>query len=101
MRRCLLINILLVIAGILLALALFGAGAVWKGRMKPSRPSVSALALPHYFRALRLDFDLRRQCYLREFYKRRKFSSTSLPNLHERKISGLSWRTFRCRTLAR
>jgi len=44
MRRCLLINILLVIAGILLALALFGAGAVWKGRMKPSRPSVSAPA---------------------------------------------------------
>jgi len=44
MRRCLLINILLVIAGILLALALFGAGAMWKGRMKPSRPSVSAPA---------------------------------------------------------
>jgi hypothetical protein len=40
--RRLLINILLVIAGILLALALFGAGAVWEGRMKPSRPSVSA-----------------------------------------------------------
>jgi len=45
MRRCRLINILLVIAGILLALALFGAGAVWKGRMQPSRPSVSAPAL--------------------------------------------------------
>ena len=44
MRRCLLINILLVVAGILLALALFGAGAVWKGRMKPSRPPVSAPA---------------------------------------------------------
>jgi hypothetical protein len=44
MRRSLLINILLVIAGILLAVALFGAGAVWKGRMKPSRPSVSAPA---------------------------------------------------------
>ena len=42
MRRWLLINILLVIAGILLALALFGAGAVWKGRMKPSRPSVGS-----------------------------------------------------------
>jgi len=44
MRRRVLINILLVIAGILLALALFGAGAVWKGRMKPGRPSVSAPA---------------------------------------------------------
>jgi len=33
MRRRLLVNILLVIAGILLAIALFGAGAVWKGRM--------------------------------------------------------------------
>jgi hypothetical protein len=44
MRRRLLINILLVIAGILLALALFGAGAVWKGGMHPGRPSVSAPA---------------------------------------------------------
>jgi hypothetical protein len=44
MKRDTLINILLIIAGILLALALFGAGAVWKGRMKPNRPSVSAPA---------------------------------------------------------
>jgi hypothetical protein len=44
MRRYLLINILLVIAGILLALALFGAGAVWKCKMQPRRPSVSAPA---------------------------------------------------------
>jgi len=44
MRRSVLINILLVITGILLAIALFGAGAVWKGRVKPSRPSVSAPA---------------------------------------------------------
>jgi len=44
MKRYLLINILLVIAGILLALALFGAGAVWKGKKQSSRPSVSAPA---------------------------------------------------------
>ena len=42
MNRDLLINILLVIAGVLLALALFEAGAMWKGKMQPSRPSVSA-----------------------------------------------------------
>jgi hypothetical protein len=42
MRRSLLINIVLVITGILLALALFGAGAVWKDQMQPRRPSVSA-----------------------------------------------------------
>ncbi len=32
MKRDTLINILLVIAGILLAFALFGAGALWKGK---------------------------------------------------------------------
>lgn len=42
MRRHMVINILLVIAGIVLALALFGAGAMWKGRMQPAHPSVSA-----------------------------------------------------------
>lgn len=42
MRRHLLINILLVIAGIVLGLALFGAGAMWKGRMQPAHPSASA-----------------------------------------------------------
>ncbi len=44
MRRYPLINILLVIAGILLALALFGAGVVWESKMRPIRPSVSAPA---------------------------------------------------------
>ena len=42
MRRHLVINILLVIAGIILALGLFGAGAMWKGRMQPAHPSVAA-----------------------------------------------------------
>ena len=42
MRRHLVINILLVIAGIVLALTLFGAGAMWMGRMQPAHPSVSA-----------------------------------------------------------
>lgn len=44
MKRDTVINILLIIMGILLALALFGAGAVWKSRMQPSRSSVSAPA---------------------------------------------------------
>jgi FtsZ-interacting cell division protein ZipA len=44
MKRDTAFNILLIIMGILLALALFGAGAVWKSRMQPSRPSVSAPA---------------------------------------------------------
>ena len=34
------INILLIIAGIVLAIVLFGAGAVWKGKVAPTRPSV-------------------------------------------------------------
>lgn len=42
MRRDVVITVLLVIVGILLALALFGAGAVWKSEMEPSRPCVSA-----------------------------------------------------------
>lgn len=86
MRRSLLINILLVITGILLALALFGAGAVWKGRIKPTRPSVSApgavgLELPSVAgcfsvylptSALRLR---RLQCPKRPQPKRRQLSS--------------------------
>jgi len=42
MKRHLLINTLLVIAGIALAIGLFGAGVMWKGRMQPAHPSVSA-----------------------------------------------------------
>jgi len=42
MKRDLVINVLLIIAGILLAFALFGAGAVWKGKMPPRRPSASS-----------------------------------------------------------
>jgi hypothetical protein len=40
MKRDTVINILLIIAGIVLAIALFGAGAVWKGKVEPTRPSV-------------------------------------------------------------
>src|SRR5215472_12748783 len=40
MKRDTVINILLIIAGIVLAIALFGAGAVWKGKVQPTRPSV-------------------------------------------------------------
>lgn len=41
MRRHMVINILLVIAGIVLALALFGAGAMWKGRIPEKAPRTS------------------------------------------------------------
>ena len=34
MRRDLIINILLIIAGIVLALVLFGAGAMWRGTLE-------------------------------------------------------------------
>ena len=44
MKRDTVVNIFLIIVGILLALALFVAGAVWKGRMKANRPSASAPA---------------------------------------------------------
>ena len=44
MKRYLLINTLLVIAGIVLAVVLFGAGVMWKGRMRPAHPAVSAHA---------------------------------------------------------
>jgi len=40
MKRDTVINILLIIAGIVLAIALFGAGAVWKGKVQRVRPSV-------------------------------------------------------------
>jgi len=40
MKRDTVINILLIIAGIVLAITLFGAGAVWKGEVQPTRPSV-------------------------------------------------------------
>jgi hypothetical protein len=38
MKRDALITVLLVIAGILLAFVLFGAGAFWKGRTSPGTP---------------------------------------------------------------
>jgi hypothetical protein len=39
MRRDTLITVLLVIAGIVLAFILFGAGALWRGRTAPKRSS--------------------------------------------------------------
>jgi hypothetical protein len=39
MKRDKVINLLLIIAGVMLALALFGAGAFWKGRSSPKRSS--------------------------------------------------------------
>ncbi len=41
MNRDLVINILLIIAGIVLAIVLFGAGAVWRGRTSARPPGVS------------------------------------------------------------
>jgi len=40
MNRDLIINVLLIIAGMVLALLLFGAGAIWRSRMpaEPSKP---------------------------------------------------------------
>jgi len=42
MKRDLLINVLLIIAGILLAFVLFGAGAMWKGKTQPRRSVLSS-----------------------------------------------------------
>jgi hypothetical protein len=39
MKRDTVINVLLIIAGILLAFALFGAGAFWKGKSSSKRSS--------------------------------------------------------------
>jgi hypothetical protein len=48
MKRDTLINILLVIAGILLAFALFGAGALWKGKTpRMILPIGFVLCIPH------------------------------------------------------
>lgn len=44
MKRDAVITLLLVIAGMILAIVLFGAGVFWKGRMQPRRPSVWAPA---------------------------------------------------------
>lgn len=41
MKRDLIVCILLVIAGIVLAIVLFGAGAVWRGRTHATAPRVS------------------------------------------------------------
>lgn len=38
MNRDLVINVLLIIAGIVLAIALFGAGAMWRGRTPEGLP---------------------------------------------------------------
>jgi hypothetical protein len=46
MKRDTVINILLIIAGIVLAIVLFGAGAVWKGKVQPTRPSVLSALRP-------------------------------------------------------
>ena len=42
MKRDTVINVLLIIAGIVLAIALFGAGAFWKGKSSPKRSSQHA-----------------------------------------------------------
>jgi len=39
MKRDILINVLLIIAGIALAIALFGAGAFWRSRAAPKKSS--------------------------------------------------------------
>jgi hypothetical protein len=39
MKRNVVITALLIIAGIILAFVLFGAGAIWKGRSSPRRSS--------------------------------------------------------------
>jgi len=39
MKRETVINLLLILAGIVLAIALFGAGAFWKGKSSPKRSS--------------------------------------------------------------
>jgi hypothetical protein len=39
MKRDTVINVLLIIAGIVLAIALFGAGAFWRGKVAPKRSS--------------------------------------------------------------
>jgi hypothetical protein len=41
MNRDLIISVLLIIAGIVLAIALFGAGAVWKGRSNRHNSALS------------------------------------------------------------
>jgi hypothetical protein len=41
MKRDLIVCILLVIAGIVLAIVIFGAGAVWKGRTPARAPGAS------------------------------------------------------------
>jgi len=39
MNRDTVINVVLILAGIALAIALFGAGAFWKGKSSPKRSS--------------------------------------------------------------
>ena len=46
MNRDLMINILLILAGIVLAFALFGAGVLWKSQSTTRTPSSSQFLLP-------------------------------------------------------
>lgn len=46
MNRDLIINILLILAGIVLAFALFGAGVLWKSKSTTRTPSLSQFVLP-------------------------------------------------------
>lgn len=41
MNRNLVINMVLIVAGILLAFALFGAGALWKGKTTPKNSTLT------------------------------------------------------------
>jgi hypothetical protein len=41
MNRDLIMSVLLIIAGIVLAIAMFAAGAVWKGRSNPHNSALS------------------------------------------------------------
>lgn len=46
MNRDLIINILLILAGIVLAFALFGAGVLWKSTRTTKTPSLSQFVMP-------------------------------------------------------
>ena len=61
MERNTVINVLLIIAAIVLAIALFGAGALWRGNATPRRTSLVPQVSRRVFWALTSDYEYSRR----------------------------------------
>ena len=77
MKRDTVVNVLLIIAGIVLALALFGAGVLWKGGAAKSPRTISPAAL--HLSQGELDRALRAEHAARFCCRRHRMGNLALP----------------------